>query len=76
VASMHTQWQVAKVRTSAEQKLLTLPMADRTTTGNRSGKLQMMSATSFIRSASRTDEPPNLYTTLSWRVGACKRKSG
>lgn len=26
----------------------------------------MMSATSRMRSASRTDEPPNLYTTLDY----------
>mmetsp|Transcript_14260 Transcript_14260/g.35227 ORF Transcript_14260/g.35227 Transcript_14260/m.35227 type:complete len:219 (-) Transcript_14260:36-692(-) len=45
--------------------LVLLPIADRTTTGSRSGKEQMMSATSRMRSASRTEEPPNLYTTLA-----------
>lgn len=59
-------------------KLRTLPMADSTTQGRYWGKLQMMSATSRMRSASRTDEPPNLYTTLTCvdrgrsRVYACR----
>lgn len=50
----------------------TLPMADSTTTGKFSWKLQMMSATSCMRSASRTDEPPNLYTTFNCRGRAAE----
>ena len=42
----------------------TLPMADRTTSGAWSWKLHTISATSIIRSAVATDEPPNLYTTV------------
>ena len=40
-------------------------MADSTTQGRYCGKLQMISATSIMRSASRTELPPNLYTTLT-----------
>jgi hypothetical protein len=47
-------------------------MADSTTTGKFSWKLQMMSATSCMRSASRTDEPPNLYTTFNCRGRAAE----
>jgi hypothetical protein len=47
----------------------TLPIADSTTQGRYWGKLQMMSATSRMRSASRTDDPPNLYTTLLCTAG-------
>ena len=38
----------------------TLPIADSTTQGRWSGKEQMMSATSSMRSVVATDEPPNL----------------
>eukprot|EP00955_Chlamydomonas_euryale_P038737 351175-Chlamydomonas_euryale.AAC.3 len=38
----------------------TLPIADSTTAGRFSGNEQMMSATSRMRIASRTDDPPNL----------------
>ena len=43
-----------------EQCGLTLPMADSTTTGAWSWKLHTMSATSCMRSALATEEPPNL----------------
>lgn len=45
----------------------TLPMAERTTQGYWSGKLQMMEATSIMRSALATDEPPNFMTTVTYR---------
>lgn len=43
---------------------LTLPMADKTIQGNRCGKLHMIWATSHMRSALATEEPPNFMTTL------------
>lgn len=47
----------------------TLPMADSTTQGSSSGKLQTMAATSRIRSALATDEPPNFITTVTCTCG-------
>jgi hypothetical protein len=41
------------------------PIAESTTTGCSSGKLRMRSATSRIRSAEATDDPPNFITTVS-----------
>lgn len=43
----------------------TFPIADSTTQGSSSGKLHTMAATSLIRSASATDEPPNFMTTVT-----------
>ena len=43
----------------------TLPMADSTMQGRCSGKLQTISATSLIRCALATDEPPNFITTVT-----------
>ncbi len=42
----------------------TLPMADSTTQGYCSGKLHTMSATSRMRSADTSEEPPNFMTTV------------
>jgi hypothetical protein len=44
--------------------MLTLPIAESTTQGYWSGKLQMMLATSLMRSADARDEPPNFITTV------------
>lgn len=43
----------------------TFPIADSTTQGSSSGKLHTMAATSLIRSAFATDDPPNFMTTLT-----------
>ena len=51
-----------------EHSALTLPMADSTMQGYCSGKLHMMAATSRMRSALATDEPPNFMTTVICRV--------
>lgn len=45
--------------------LVVFPMAERTTTGVSSGKLSMRSATSRIRSADATDDPPNFMATVN-----------
>jgi hypothetical protein len=45
--------------------LVVFPMAARTTTGVSSGKLMMRSATSLIRSADATEDPPNFITTVN-----------
>lgn len=45
--------------------LVVFPMAERTTTGVSSGKLRMRSATSRIRSADASEEPPNFMTTVN-----------
>jgi hypothetical protein len=45
--------------------LVVFPMAERTTTGVSYGKLRMRSATSRIRSADASDEPPNFMTTVN-----------
>lgn len=45
--------------------LVVFPIAESTTTGRSSGKLRMRSATSCIRSAEATDDPPNFITTVS-----------
>jgi hypothetical protein len=45
--------------------LVVFPMAERTTTGVSSGKLRMRPATSRIRSADASDEPPNFMTTVN-----------
>jgi len=45
--------------------LVVFPIAESTTTGRSSGKLRMRSATSRIRSAEATDDPPNFITTVS-----------
>jgi hypothetical protein len=42
--------------------LVVFPMAERTTTGISPRKLRMRSATSCIRSADASDEPPNFMT--------------
>jgi hypothetical protein len=57
--------QTAKIHISQGHRL-TLPIAESTTQGRFSWKEQMMSATSRMRSASRTLEPPNLYTMFTW----------
>lgn len=44
---------------------MVFPMAERTTTGVSSGKLSMRSATSRIRSADATDDPPNFMATVN-----------
>lgn len=44
---------------------MVFPMAERTTTGVSSGKLRMRSATSRIRSADASEEPPNFMTTVN-----------
>ena len=45
--------------------LVVFPIAERTTTGVSSGKLRMRSATSLIRPADDTDDPPNFITTVN-----------
>ena len=45
--------------------LVVFPMAESTITGRSSGKLRRRSATSRIRSADATDDPPNFITTVS-----------
>lgn len=52
----------------------TFPIADSTTAGKLLGKLQMMSATSRIRSASLTEDPPNLYTMLTCPSQWCRTR--
>lgn len=48
---------------ASSRRFVVLPMADMTTQGRWSGKEAIISATSRMRFASATDEPPNLYTT-------------
>ena len=48
---------------AARRLLVDLPMAESTSTGMCSGKERTMLATSRMRSASATDEPPNFITT-------------
>jgi hypothetical protein len=45
--------------------LVVFPIAERTITGVSSGKLRMRSATSLIRSADATEDPPNFITTVN-----------
>ena len=49
---------------AASRLLVVLPMALSTNTGISSGNASTMDATSRMRSASATDEPPNFITTL------------
>ena len=50
---------------------MVFPMAERTMTGVSSGKLRMRSATSLIRSADASEEPPNFMTTVKPVRGLC-----
>ena len=59
------QTSIVAMHDKGVKQALTLPIADSTTIGKFSWKEHTMSATSRMRSASRTDEPPNLYTTLT-----------
>jgi hypothetical protein len=45
--------------------LVVFPIAERTITGVSSGKLRMRSATSLMRSADATEDPPNFITTVN-----------
>lgn len=51
-------------------------MAERTTQGYWSGKLQIMDATSIMRSALATDDPPNFMTTVTCGVDVGSPGSG
>ncbi len=55
-------WDIARVQMLSPP---TLPIAESTTQGYWSGKLHTMDATSSMRSALATDDPPNFITTVT-----------